>query len=252
MDITHYSAVIRMTLADCAGQDIDTVTDRIVQSIRIADLISGGTQPASVVAPVIPINTALQQSRNAGHGTAKNMKEFAGVFLVGSAPPVAGVTEDPLDEPTDQWESRPGKGDSAIRMTNHLQGILPPSITVTVPGILEPLTLVRSISGPSGMPFVHVGYCLAGQELGPRVTLMNTTREFSVDEIIADVMIQAGSLYRKDKVKLEPKALAFAGVPSDMEIQRMAVNGDSVSGTDARLAREDAASWASNRPDKWR
>lgn len=243
MDIERYSAVIRMALADSAGQDIDKTAENIIQSLRIAQVLAGETPgPQKVVAIKTPTPAARPVAP----------KQFAGAVLIGTAPPVAGSSETEPDDMTDVWESRSGKGDGGSRLTNYLQGILPPSITLQVSGIDEPLTLMRSITGPAGMPFVHVQYGLAGQDIGPRVTLMTTTPAFDADELIADITSQAGSLYRKDKVVIQPKALAFAGVPSDADILRLAVNGDAVSGDDAMRAREDAASWGSSRPQQWR
>jgi hypothetical protein len=154
---------------------------------------------------------------------------------------VAGTEEEAQE--TEHWTTE--------RLKAHLESILPMSITVEVQGIPQPITLVRGISSP-GVRFCFITYWIPGQDMGPRVTAMTTQQEFDKDAILADIAQQAGAMYRNEKKRVEPRLGAAPPIPTEADIARLAINGDSVNGDDAMKAREDAAVWAANRSQRWR
>lgn len=256
MQIEKYKGVIRRVLVKYAGQSPELITEKLIESIEIAQEIAGDVEimstPQRINFPSVLIETSRSDIQAATGTPAR------GPVLISSAPPVAGAGDSADDDDVDHWESQPGKGDGARRLEQHLNSVLPLSITLGIHGIEDPLTLVRGVGSP-GMKFVHVSYTLPGDTVGPRCTIMTSQKTVNPDAIIEDIKTQAGASYSKEKRTITPRALPPQSPPTSSELQQMLdrdrrsqSHNDGLSGDEAALAREDADSWTQNRSPRWK
>ncbi len=267
-----------MVLERNAGQPAGTIAAELMKSIEIAEVLMGGmgkttsgtanlvtTQPlpgfpnpasASYVKPPATVTT---YSPSLGHPLNP---------VITSAPPVAmgnAAQTGPESDPEryidiDYWESKPEAGDGTQRLSAFLQKSLPQTITVTPPGVDTPIDLVRSMNSP-GARFVHVAYTLAGDTVGPRVTVMTSTppgnlNRQALQALLDDIAAQAAATYSKEKRVIIPRAVQPIAPPTGADMQRMldrdraSQAATPVTQDDARVAQE----WARDREKsvQWR
>lgn len=209
MDLDKYKGVIRRVYDKYSGQPFEAFFTGLVTSMEIAqDLMgeTGAVSPVSLVTQSVSIKTSPRMPIS---------------LSVNAPPPVADSADDDApDDDADYYESRPGKGDGANKLQAKLQQILPLSITVDVPGILEPLTLVRGVGSP-GNRFVHVSYTLPGDQQGPRCTIMTSQRDIDPVAIIRDMEVQAKATYSKEKRVIHPHAAPPPPPPTAQDLQAM-------------------------------
>ena len=257
MELSTYTKVIKAVLIRNGVADPEAVVSEIVSGIEIAQAIMGD---------VTPVTTRPQKVASQTRGAAiktlplkVNSKPASGIILF-AAPPVAGTEDLPeAEEDIDYWESKLGKGDGCNRLQAKLQSLLPQSITVKVPAVDEPLTLVCGIGSP-GVRFVHVNYSVPGGEMGPRVTLMTSMKPESIDvnKILEDIAEQACAIYSKEKRTIQPHAGPPPPQLTSQDLDRILARdraaqqpNDGVSGKDAVDAAEAAAEWGRNRSVRW-
>lgn len=255
----EYRPAILMAVEDSIGLSPEEITDEIIRVVSVAQRLMKPRQPPGlarlqaasdssrgrILPATAPMRAPAPQQRQAVAPAAA----FTGV-----EPPVAGadLPEDKGEE-VDLWASRPGAADGPDRLRDALARELPGTIEITVAGVPTPVTLVRHLESPgSPMMFVQVRYAIAGQPIGPQVTVFTKDKTFFPTEIVAAIKEQAAAHYSTEKKAIQARPGPPIQMPSDSDIARLAiVDGDSVSGADAALARKDAAAWGASRGSSW-
>lgn len=264
MQLEKYKGVIRRVYEKHSGLPFEEFFAKMTDSIEIAAEIMGENSLSNTVSIETYAHsnlTGMEKLKYEGElrgmravsSQAPSADPFKGAILISSAPPVAGAIEsgaEAEDDDVDYYESKPGKGDGANRLQQKLQSIMPRSITVQVPGIDTPLTLSCGIGSP-GTKFAHVNYCIPGDTLGPRVTVMTSQKDLSPEEILKDIVAQAAAMYSKEKRVITPRSLPASPPPSNQELEQMLARDRS---NQAPVSQEDhklAGEWSQSRSPRW-
>lgn len=227
MQPEEYRNIIQLAIYANPGKIPSEVTEEIIKHIQAFNEMMGVTA-ASPVKPV-SIQTGMDMALS-----SLDKKFVSEAILIGEPPPVAGVSpaEYEDEEPTDQWESSPGKGNGAERLSRYLASKLPNTIDVAIAGLTEPVTLIRNINSPGpGMPFVNVVYSIAGQSDGPRIMVMTTTSTVKIDQqaMVADITSQATSQYSTEKRVVQPNTKRMPP-PSSIDFVNASQESDAQAG----------------------
>ena len=253
----QYRPAILMAVEDSIGMPPEEITNAIIMAVRLAERM---TQPRQ--SPGLARLQAAQPSRilpatapmRAPAPAVQRQAVAPASAFTGVEPPVAGASS-PEDkgEAVDLWASRPGAADGPDRLRDALARELPGTIEITVAGVPTPVMLVRHLESPGApMMFVQVRYAIAGQAIGPQVTVFTKDRTFFPEEIVAAIKEQAAAHYSKEKKPIQARPGLPIPMPSDSDIARLAiVDGDSISGDEAALARKDAEMWSASRGSAW-
>lgn len=257
-ELDKYNGVIKMVFEANAGNTPEQFFEELKQSIRIAEVLVASamnptpatSRPTLVSAPKKLIAVGAVRSNLPKLDTKK------AILISAAAPPVAGIEDTADDTPEDDadyWETKPGKQDGCNRLETYLKKTLPANITVKVPGVENPLELIRGVGGP-GLKFVYVSYTLAGDPQGPRYTCMTSMKpdsdEVKAQTIIDDVIAQAAAVYSGEKRTIQPHVTEKPFTPTNSDLQaildrdRKAQNPDNpfhgLDQDEAKKAQDDA------------
>ena len=253
----EYRPAILMAVEDSIGLSPEEITEEIIRVVRLAERMTKprqapglarlqAAQPSRILPATAPMRAATQ--------TVQRQAVAPASAFTGVEPPVAGASyAQDKGEAVDLWASRPGATDGPDRLRDALARELPGTIEITVAGVPTLVTLVRHLESPgSPMMFVQVRYAIAGQSIGPQVTVFTKDKTFFPDEIVTAIKEQAAAHYSKEKKAIQARPGLPIPMPSDSDIARLAIiDGDSVSGAEAALARQDAEAWRASRGSAW-
>ena len=256
LNLDTYRGVIKMVFAANVANSPEVFYDELVRSIQVAEALLGDM--GRVTTPAL----AKSLGKPARLDTAIAKIQKKAVLLSATPPPVAGIedTSEETEDDRDYWETKPGKQDGCNRLETKLKSVLPETIKIEVPGVEQPITLVRGVGGP-GLKFVYVTYSIAGDSLGTRYTLTTSIKPDALDPeaIIADIIDQAAAIYSGEKRTIVPHVTEKPFIPNDQHLAQMLARdrqsqkpNDGLSPDELKQAGDDARSFQSARENSAR
>lgn len=199
MELSAYRKVIAGTIARFGGLDPDELAGKILERVEMAMEIAGDVPVEAAPPPAVAVSYRTKERP----APKLVLPETEGGIIIGEAPPspiLSGMKGEGEPE-IEYWQ--------VTDLRDALSRELPASIRIKVPGVPDPIELVRYFELPPqvefkpgvvgyAMKWVKACYRIGGQSLGPGVIIPTTVKEFDRDQILSDISSQAAAWYRKE------------------------------------------------------